>query len=89
MEYVNENVKEVLKSMGIIYELSPPNVKSCNGMAGRENRILCDTARSMLFNTDLSKTDRHLLWTEAVSTAAYLRNRVPNRGILNTIPYSE
>lgn len=88
-EYVNENVEEVLKSMGIIHELSPPNVKQCNGMAERENRTLCDTARSMLFNTDLSRTDCHLLWTEAIGTAAYLRNRVPNRGILNTTPYSE
>lgn len=88
-EYVNENVKEVLKSMGIIHELSPPNVKQCNGMAERENRTLCDTSRSMLFNTDLSRTDCHLLWTEAIGTAAYLRNRVPNRGILNTTPYSE
>lgn len=60
-EYVNENVKEVLKSMGIIHELSPPNVKQCNGMAERENRTLCDTARSLLFNTDLSRTDCHLL----------------------------
>lgn len=86
MEYINENVKEVLKSMGIIHELSPPNVKQCNGMAERENRTLCDTARSMLFNTDLSRTDRHLLWTEAIGTAAYLRNRVPNRGVMDTTP---
>ncbi|KMQ86807.1 retrovirus-related pol polyprotein from transposon tnt 1-94 [Lasius niger] len=88
-EYINENVKEVLKSIGIIHELSPLNVKQCNSMAERENRTLCDTARSLLFNTDLSRTDRHLLWTEAVGTAAYLRNRVPNRGIMSTTPYNE
>lgn len=88
-EYVNVNVKEILNSRGIIHELSPPNVKQCNGMAERENRTLCDTARSLLFNTDLSRTDRHLLWTEAIGTAAYLRNRVPNRGIMNTTPYYE
>lgn len=88
-EYVNEKVKQVLKEMNIIHELSPPNVKQCNGMAERENRTLCDTARSLLFNADISKTDRHLLWTEAVGTAAYLRNRVPNQGTTNTTPYSE
>ena len=44
--------------MNITHELSSPNVKQCNGMAERENRTLCDTARSLLFNTDLSKTDR-------------------------------
>ncbi|XP_025270753.1 uncharacterized protein LOC112639817 [Camponotus floridanus] len=65
-EYINQNVKEVLKSMGIIHELSPPNVKQY-----------------------LSKMDHHLLWTEAVGTAAYLRNRVPNRGFTNTTPYYE
>lgn len=59
-EYVNDKVKEVLKTLNITHELSPPNVKQCNGMAERENRTLWDTARSLLFNTDLSKTD-HLL----------------------------
>lgn len=88
-EYINDKVKDVLKKMNITHELSPPNVKQCNGMAERENRTLCDTARSLLFNTDISKTDRHLLWTEAIGTAAYLRNRVPNRGINTTTPYSE
>lgn len=43
----------------------------------------------LLFNTDISKVDRHLLWTGAIGTAAYLRNRVPNRGINTTTPYSE
>lgn len=58
-------------------------------MAERENRTLCNTAWSLLFNTDISKVDRHLLWTEAIRTAAYLRNRVPSRGINTTTPYSE
>lgn len=88
-EYLNDKVKEVLQSMNITHELSPPNVKQCNGMAERENRTLCDSARSMLFNTDLSKVNRLLLWTEAIETAAYLRNRVPNRGKLSATPYSE
>lgn len=88
-EYVNEKVREVLKSMNIVHEFSPPNVKQCNGVAERENRTLCDSARSMLFNTDLSKTDRLLLWPEAVGTAAHLRNRVPNRGLTKTTPYYE
>ena len=88
-EYVNDKVKDVLRSVNVIHELSPPYVKQCNGMAERENRTLCDTARSLLFNTDLSRTDRHLLWTEAIGTAAYLRNRVPNRGNISSTPYFE
>jgi len=55
-EYINEKVKEVLRELNITHELSPPNVKQCNGMAKRENRTFCDTARSLLFNADLSKT---------------------------------
>lgn len=88
-EYVNDKVKNLLKELNITHELSPPNVKQCNGMAERENRTLCDTGRSLLFNTDISKVDRHLLWTEVIGTAAYLRNRVPNRGINTTTPYNE
>lgn len=86
-EYVNDKVKEVLKEFNITHEVSPPNVKQCDSMAKRENSTLCDTARSLLFNTDILKTDRHLLWTEAVGTATYLRNRIPNRGFLTTTLY--
>lgn len=45
-EYINDKVKNLLKELNITHELSPPNVKQCNGMAERENRTLCDTARS-------------------------------------------
>lgn len=88
-EYINEKVREVLKSRALL-ELLSPNVNQCNDMAEQENRTLCDTARSLLFNTNLSGIDCHLiviLQTEAIGTAAYLCNRVPNRGIMNTTPY--
>lgn len=74
-EYVNSEVENLLTGR---HELSPPYVKECNGLAERENRILCDTARSMLFNADLSTSERNFLWAEAVNTAAYIRNRLPN-----------
>jgi len=45
-EYINDKVKNLLKELNITHELSPPNVKQCNGIAERENRTLCDTARS-------------------------------------------
>ena len=58
-EYVNAAVTELLS--GVENEKSPPNVKQANGIAERENRILCDTARSMLFATDLMRVELNLL----------------------------
>ena len=86
-EYVNEVVKNMLASRGVVHELSPAYVKQANGMAERENRTLCDMARSLLFNADLTTEERHLLWAEATATAAYLRNRVPTRGRKDVTPY--
>ena len=71
-----------------VHELSPAYVKQGNGIAERENRILCDTARSLLHATDLSKDEKNWLWAEAVNTAAYIRNRVPNNRTGDTVtPY--
>ena len=77
-EYVNGEVEKLFADAGVEHERSPPYVKQANGIAERENRILCDTARSMLFGADLTRAERNLLWAEAVNTAAYIRNRVPN-----------
>ena len=75
-EFVNAKVEDMFA--GIDHERSPPFVKQGNGIAERENRILCDTARSMLFASEFTQTERNLLWAEAVLTAAYIRNRIPN-----------
>lgn len=75
-EYTNAQVRELLSQVD--HELSAPYVKQGNGIAERENRILCDTARSMLFHAELTRDERRLLWAEAVNTAAYIRNRLPN-----------
>ena len=88
-EYCNQEVEGYLKSSGIQHETSAPYVKQGNGMAERENRTLQDTARAMLFNVDLSKTQRESLWSEAVGTAAYLRNRVPNRDDRDATPHEK
>ena len=86
-EYINKDVEALLTDRGIDHERSAPFVKQGNGMAERENRTLCDTMRSLLFNADISKSERNLLWTEALATAAYLRNRVPNRGRNDVTPF--
>ena len=88
-EYVNEEVKSIFMSLGITHELSPPNCKEPNGMAERENRTLCDTARSFLALAGYSGGDsvRQQLWCEAVGYSAYVRNRVPNRNRTDVTPH--
>lgn len=86
-EFENTKVDSLLSSRGIQVERSAPHVKQGNGIAERENRILCDTARSLLYNADLSRTDRLRLWGEAILTSAYLRNRVPNKRTRDRTPF--
>ena len=86
-EYCNSQVQSLFSSMNIKHELSAAYVKEGNGVAERENRILCDVARSNLHNLDLSKAERDSLWSEAIGTAAYLRNRIPCRGKTDATPY--
>lgn len=86
-EFKNEKVDRLLAARGIVQERSAPHVKQGNGIAERENRILCDTARSLLYNADLSRSERLRLWGEAIATSAYLRNRVPNKRTNGKTPY--
>jgi hypothetical protein len=86
-EYVNEKVRSLLLENNIDHERSPPDVKQANGLAERENRTLMDDARTLLYDTDLDKGTQRLLWSEAVATTAYLRNRVPHKGNTEVTPY--
>ena len=47
------------------------------------NRTLVETVRSMLFYANLP----HKFWGEALSTAAYLRNRSPTKAVKGMTPY--
>ena len=60
-----------LKLKGIHHELTVPHTPEQNGVAERMNRTLIESARSMLAHAGLP----HCYWAEAVSTAAYLKNR--------------
>ena len=79
-EYDNQRVNSILRKYGIRAKRSPSGIKQANGIAERENRTLMDTVRALLFDTDFDRKQRSWMWSEAVRTAAYLRNRVPNRG---------
>src|SRR5204862_3954818 len=73
----------LLKDMGIIHEHVPPYSPQSNGKAERLNRTLNEHVRAMLFQANMPKS----FWAEAITTAAYLINRLPSDAINGQIPY--
>ena len=71
-EYMSEEFSAYLKKYGIKAETTAAYSPQQNGVAERLNRTLGEAARSMLQQAGLNKS----FWAEAISTAAYLRNRM-------------
>ena len=65
---------------GIQRQLTMAGTPQQNGVVERRNRTLLETARCLTANQDLPQQ----LWAEAISTAAYLHNRLPSK----TTPHS-
>ncbi|KAG7553092.1 Zinc finger CCHC-type [Arabidopsis thaliana x Arabidopsis arenosa] len=63
------------QSMGIIHETTVPYTPQQNGVSERKNRVLKEMVNSMLSYSGLSDG----FWGEAMVTACYLLNRVPNK----------
>ena len=72
-EFTSKQFQAHFKACGVRHELTIPKTPEQNGVAERLNRTLVETTRAMLMDADLP----HKFWAEAVSTAAYLRNRSP------------
>ncbi|GJT54841.1 zinc finger, CCHC-type containing protein [Tanacetum coccineum] len=70
------------QSIGIIHETTAPYTPQLNGVAERKNRALKEMVNSMLSYSGLSEG----FWGEAMLTACYLLNRVPNKRN-KTTPY--
>ena len=70
-EYMSKDLQTYLTSKGIEHQLTVPHSPQQNGVAEQLNRALMESARAMLSHANLPKK----LWAEAVTTAAYLRNR--------------
>nr|GEU62440.1 zinc finger, CCHC-type [Tanacetum cinerariifolium] len=68
--------------VGIIHETTAPYTPQENGVAERKNRALKEMVNSMLSYSGLSEG----FWGEAMLTACYLLNRVPNKRN-KTTPY--
>lgn len=81
-EYDSKEFNQFLETMSIRREFSVEYTPEQNGVAERMNRTIEEMARCMILQSK-SPTS---LWTEAVNTAAYLRNRCPSKAIGNKTP---
>jgi len=77
-EYTSNDFSQYLERKGITRQLSIEYIPQQNEIAERANRTLMKMARTMLLESKLPKS----LWTEAINTTVFLRNRCPTK-ILN------
>ena len=73
-EYISEEFKSLLLKNHIKHEFSAPYSPHQNGTAERAWRSVFDMAKCLLIDAELPKQ----LWTYAVMTSAYIRNRCYN-----------
>ena len=82
-EYTSTEFDAYCKTEGVRHEFTVPRTPEQNGVAERMNRTLQESVRSMLSESKLPKR----FWAEALSTAAYLRNRSPTNAVIGMTPY--
>jgi transposase InsO family protein len=81
-EYMSKAFEAFMRQHGIQHQTSTPYTPQQNGVAERANRTLVEMARAMLHAQDL----KYDLWAEAVSNAAYTRNRCPTSAVASMTP---
>ena len=82
-EYTSIEFEKYLKTEGVRHELTVPKTPEQNGVSERMNRTLVESVRSMLSDAKLP----HSYWAEALSTAAYVRNRSPTKAVQDMTPF--
>lgn len=83
-EYVNQDVKCFLNKRGIKHTTVAPYTPEQNGSAERENRILMEAARSMIYGKPHIP---QFLLAEAINTAAFVLNRTESTKFKGKSPY--
>lgn len=73
-EFTSKRTQDYLMNMRIAHIVSAPHTPEQNGSIERENRTAMNSVRSMLRHNNLPD----VLWGEALNTAIYVLNRVPN-----------
>jgi hypothetical protein len=82
-EYLSERFKSLIKSSGIIHQLTNPYTAQQNGVSERLNRTIKDCARTILTESSLSV----FYWPFAILYAVQTKNRVPHSSIDFKIPF--
>jgi transposase InsO family protein len=74
-EYMNDRLQNYFAKEGIKFQCTVGYAPQQNGIAERKNRTLVEAVRSMLSESGLPLS----LWGEAVCTANYVFNRIPDK----------
>lgn len=82
-EYLSGLFNRYLAAKGIQRQLAVAGTPHQNGVAERKNRTLIETSRSIFLS---ARFPSHL-WTEAVRTANYVRNRCGTQSLNVSSPY--
>ena len=82
-EFTSNEFENYLKSEGVKHELSVPKTPKQNGVAERLNSTLVEAVRAMLSKSRLPQN----FWAESLSTAVYLHNRSPTKGLADMTPF--
>ncbi|KAG8641501.1 hypothetical protein MANES_13G154966v8 [Manihot esculenta] len=79
-----ESFQAYMTQHGILHQSSCVDTPTQNGVAEMKNRHFLETARALLFQMQVPKQ----FWTDAVSTACFLINRMPSAVLNGNTPYN-
>ena len=82
-EYVGHKMQQFLTTHGILHQSSCPYTPKQNGIAERKHRHIIETAITLIYQSSLPLT----YWFDAVATAVFLVNRLPNIKLQNLTPF--
>ncbi|KAK3025395.1 hypothetical protein RJ639_044650 [Escallonia herrerae] len=83
-EHMSGSFQNYMNQHGILHQSSCTDTPAQNGVAERKNRHLLETARALLFQMKVPKP----FWSDAISTACFLINRMPSTVLNGDVPYS-